>query len=1215
MPAISRFAAIAACVLLFTLTVFSQTANTGAIRGTVQDVSGAVVSGATVSIINLATGTVERSIATDAQGIYAATLLGPGKYRVEVTATGFRKYHSTVSVVLNETTRENISLQIGTAEEVIEVTSTTTLINTENATTGQAVDARTLQALPLPVPNYMMLLALSPGTAGEPVDVRAANRGIVDINVNGQRTTNNSVSIDGINVNDFNLAHFDTVPLPNPNTIAEFRVATSLYDASMGNKGGGALNAVLRTGTKDLHWNAYWNHRNDYLNANEWFFKNAHRPRGRLLQNVLGFSGSGPAWGLGGFWFANVNGVRGRNGVDPNGASISPVIPRLQNLNSDGTVSAAGLSTQFGVPVANIDPVALNILNFQSDYYGGQFFVPREGQSGCVVASATTLRCSFSKVAPIKDTQYTITYDRFVRGDKDKLGVRWFWDNGSTEKPFGTAGAPQALNHASGSVQNNRLATISYTTQITNRQLNEFRFGFNRFISAFLPSSLMNLDDVGATRPNQAELPDIYSVTIDTLFQFGTGVNDDRGTVQNSFTWGDNWSMIRGHHTFRAGGEVNRFQLNRYNRFATRGSLTFGSAGGNSSFQNFLRGQATSLQSAAGDPQRYFRDTDFAFYFADDWKIHPHLTLNLGLRWEGLGFASELHNRLSNYDPERARNNGNPFVFAEDTNLGGFTGTADTDKIGNCLISDCRDTNNWAPRFGLAWDLFGSGKTVIRGGYGIYYQRISNQTTLQTNLGPPFNVQTVQNFVPVSAPLILANPFPGGASSSLINAAVIPSASIFAGLGRVAPTVVAGVVTACPAVSGPLNVNDPCNFALFTNSAGQFCSGFAPTGTPGSALALNCSINLASFTAPPLNFHAPYTQQWNFQIQQDFGKNWGLEVAYVGSHYVGGFGIVNPFLRLASPTNPLTVTDSSGNSYTITTNTALNEPLREQILGFSRAAGARFSANVGFAHYHGMQTTLSHRFSKGLFVQAAHTWSKTIDNVSGSQGTDEFNVTRNGQGGANMFNLGNINPALNRSLGDFDRRHRFVVSYSYDLQLPKTGILGTQAFQGWGVSGIVYAQQGLPFSVTTTAGGAAYGRGGLSTPNFTCANLDDVYRFGDTGTNVGGYLNLDCFANPGLVPFGATGATDYGNARRNAFRGPFQQSVDFSVMKKFTIVERHVLSFRTDFFNLFNHPVFQNPSSVAFTPRSATNPNPTFTPITNTAVPARIIQMGLRYEF
>ena len=203
------------------------------------------------------------------------------------------------------------------------------------------------------------------------------------MNVNGQRTSNNSISLEGINVNDFNLAHFDTVPLPNPNTLEEMKVATSLYDASQGSKGGGALGLVIKSGSKDYHWEGYWSHRNDALNANEWF-RNANgvSKRARLLQNVFGGSASGPVPKLGGFWFFNYQGVRARNGLDPLGSSLTPTIQNFPT-NPDGTTSAALIAPAFGLTAAQIDPIAINILNQQSTLYGGSFLVPRSGSAGC----------------------------------------------------------------------------------------------------------------------------------------------------------------------------------------------------------------------------------------------------------------------------------------------------------------------------------------------------------------------------------------------------------------------------------------------------------------------------------------------------------------------------------------------------------------------------------------------------------------------------------------------------------------------------------------------------------------------------------------------------------------------------------------------------------------------------------------------------------------
>jgi len=348
-----RFLSAAILVFLYTAIVFAQASQTGGVTGVVSDSKGALVSGATVDVINESTGKSERTATTAGDGGYSITLLKPGAYRLEITAPNFKKaVVLDVQVRIGEIARQDVALEAGRIEETVNVEATTSLINPSSAVTGQPLGAETLRTLPLASPNFLFLMSLSAGTASEPTDVRTAGRGTADMNVNGQRTSNNSISLEGINVNDFNLAHFDTVPLPNPSTLEEMKVATSLYDASQGSKGGGSLGLVIKSGQKDFHWEGYWSHRNDALNANEWF-RNANgvSKRARLLQNVFGGSGSGPVPKLGGFWFFNYQGVRARNGLDPNGSSLTPTIQDFPR-NADGSTSVALLASAFNLAPA-----------------------------------------------------------------------------------------------------------------------------------------------------------------------------------------------------------------------------------------------------------------------------------------------------------------------------------------------------------------------------------------------------------------------------------------------------------------------------------------------------------------------------------------------------------------------------------------------------------------------------------------------------------------------------------------------------------------------------------------------------------------------------------------------------------------------------------------------------------------------------------------------
>jgi hypothetical protein len=969
------------------------------------------------------------------------------------------------------------------------------------------------------------------------------------------------------------------------------KVSTSLYDASQGSKGGGALGLVIKSGSKDFHWEGYWQHRNDALNANEWF-RNANGvgKRARLLQNVFGGSGSGPVPVLKGFWFFNYQGVRARNGLDPLGSSLTPTIQNFP-VGPDGRTSAALIAPAFGLTAAQIDPVAINILNQQSTLYNG-FLVPRSGSTGCRTASSLTgtFTCSFSAVAPITDNQYTISYDRIMRDGKDKISGRWFWDNGAVNKPYGTA---SSLAFPRTDTQQNRFLSLTETHVFSATKINELRLGFSRFIFANIPTDSINLSDIGATRGNSDIFPGMYQFTITGLFSVGTGVNDDRGTVSNQYNIVDTFSMTHGRHSLRFGGEAIQYQLNRFNNFAVRGALTTGStpaSGGNpafSAFQNFLQGRVTAIQSAFGDPARNFVATDYAAFVQDDFRWSPRLTLNLGLRWEGMSFGHDKLFRAGIFDPTLAARGQNPFLIPEKVNLAGFTGTP---GVSDCALKSCFDGNNWGPRVGFAWDIKGDQKTVLRGGYGIYYQRLSNQNILQNSLAAPFTVQPLSSTT-TPASFQLANPFAGIPAPSIIATAFIPSATFFAGLRN--------VTTGLPAT----DPNDPNVAPIFVNAAGQRCLNYGGTAT-------NCSINLASFTSAPLDAYTPYTQQYNFTVQREIGHGWAAEVGYVGTHYTGGVGISDPFLaNVASPSSPIVVRDMNGVSYTITTNTVNNEELRHEIIGLSRKRGARYSGNIGFANYNSFQATVSRRMSRGLYFQAAYTYSRTIDNVSGSLSTDELNVTRAGQGGANILNSQKF-PLQNKARGDFDRPHRFVVSYSYDLPVPDGSFWNNQIFKGWSISGIVTYQSGLPFSVTDSTSGGAFGQTGGGTASFsgTCSSVESAYTQGSLSDRLNHYLNPSCFRTASLVSSGAAGATGFGDVPRNAFRGPFQQNWDFSVLKSFHIKESHEIRFRMDVFNLWNHPVFGFPTAVNIGTAS------TFGQITTTVVPARLIQFGLNYR-
>ncbi len=381
--------------------------------------------------------------------------------------------------------------------------------------------------------------------------------------------------------------------------------------------------------------------------------------------------------------------------------------------------------------------------------------------------------------------------------------------------------------------------------------------------------------------------------------------------------------------------------------------------------------------------------------------------------------------------------------------------------------------------------------------------------------------------------------------------------------------------------------------------------------------------------AVPRKFVSPSTQQWNLSVQRDLGKEWVLEIGYVGTHATHLRETrTNLPATLASPENPIVVKDVNGNSYNIIYNTINNGPLRSPILAINGYGGFQVFASDAYSHYHSLQTTLSRRWGHGYF-QAAYTWSKSTDATS--SGNTALNTAFN-----NESDLAN-----SRGYSDFDRPHRLAVSYRYDLPFFSSAQGVTHAvLGGWSLSGITVFQSGTPFTVFDSAAGSAYLGPGY-TPTLTGslvsgATIGSSYTTGDIHNRLnGGYLDMSKFTTAQLLyPFDPANPTTtcdpvnnpnfcttyFGNLGRNAFRGPHQQNWDFSLMKSFRLTERFNLRFSTDFFNIWNHANFANPSiNDVETIAHDNSGNPTnagpFGKIFSTTGTPRLIQFSLRLGF
>ena len=274
---------------------FGQGGATGAISGEVVDSSGATIADAEVQITDSRTDALARKVIAGSDGSFAVTLLPPGTYYIVVNKPGFSQARAdNIEVRVTETTRVTIPLKPGEVSERVEISAQVTTVETTNATTGESIGTATIRELPLATQNYQQLLSLSSGTNSELNASAQLGRGNVRIIVNGQREDNNNYLIEGISSTDYNVAQSTNVPLPNPDVIQEFKIQTSLYDASQGRNGGGNVNAILRSGSKGLHGDLYEYFRNDVLNANEFFLNAAEAPRPPVKQNIFGASLGGP---------------------------------------------------------------------------------------------------------------------------------------------------------------------------------------------------------------------------------------------------------------------------------------------------------------------------------------------------------------------------------------------------------------------------------------------------------------------------------------------------------------------------------------------------------------------------------------------------------------------------------------------------------------------------------------------------------------------------------------------------------------------------------------------------------------------------------------------------------------------------------------------------------------------------------------------------------
>lgn len=772
--------------MLFLAALANAQGATGQVSGTVTDPNGAVVKGASVKVTNVDTN-FKRETTTNDDGVFSVSLLPAGKYAIEIAAQGFRRYTATASVNIAQSTSVDAQLAVSGGDVTVVVDGP--VVQTETSQNGRTVTGESIRQLPLPSRNFQQLLALSPGAQSSVTNSTDLGRGDAVISVNGQRTTSNNVKINGIDANSIGTNSTPNIAVPATDSIQEFIVQTSLYDASYGRNAGGSIEAVTRSGSNDLHGNIYYFLRNKSLNANDPFIKARGLAKPEATRNQFGGTLGGHIVRDRVFFFGSYQGTREKNGVSLTNSLTSPVLPA--GLRDDNR-TAAGLAAAFGLPLASISPVAVNILNARLP--GGAFAIPSSGLS-----STTTpllgVTVPQSGTSEFRENQFNANFD-FIFTSRHNLAAKFFYaDNPTFQANYNFAGLGngdrQLIGFGGDLKIKQKLYSITDTYIFSPNVVNQARYGYNRLLVTSFPQEPFTASQLGISSPLSSIFPGAPTIRVngtDASFFFGSGTLADQSSRISAHTFGDTLSITSGNHRIRIGGEYRASTVKFYFNAFSRGQITF------PNFTAFLQGGSvftTVSLIGSGVFDRSFAIKDINGWVQDDWKVNNRLTLNLGVRYDYYGLPSEEHGRLVNFLPDSAvigtlaapAPAPNGIVQASGGSLAGVP------TVSKTLVPT--DKNNFAPRIGMAYLLSEKHNVVFRSGYGIYYDRIStrfantqlfNYPYFALGVGLPGAGQTFANpFVaippPSSFPLVPTIPSP---ISGIANAAVgVPIAGVF----------------------------------------------------------------------------------------------------------------------------------------------------------------------------------------------------------------------------------------------------------------------------------------------------------------------------------------------------------------------------------------------------------------------------------------------------
>ncbi|MBK8813927.1 MAG: TonB-dependent receptor [Acidobacteria bacterium] len=1258
-------------VFVLTLTQNALAQATGSLTGTVKDPNGAVVQGATIVAKNKATNQ-SRTAVTNGEGRWTINLLPVGVYSITFEKDGFKRgVTENVAVETSVERTVEATLEIGAADAVVTVTSDQQLVQTESPTITRQITGEEVTKLPTSTRSFTGLLSSEAGVSSELSPVGVNGNGNISPSVNGTRTTSTSLFFNGIDATNItsNEGSLSDNISPAPETLQEVKLQTSLYDASTGRSGGGNFQLVTKSGGNRFNGSAYYYLQNKAFNSNEFFLKESGNEKPRADRTEAGLTVGGPilkdkVFFFGGYQYTNAN-----TGLVPTARTRTILPLALSVLGTDRSKAAiAAAFNQFNsctvgtncLTATDVSDVAWRIFNLQNPVTGGFVLPSLQGTTfrnlgivdqtgsgsyqfgGFPTVTSRTLQRNNPLVEVIsvepskfKQNQYTMRLDGQL-SKSNTLSGTLFWADFPGLDSFpdpNSLASPFTLRRN----DRNRTLAITDTHIISPNWINEFRFGY------FSLNNTRRLDDdflaitnesIGVFNPattfdnSAATLRLGHYIGRNNLANFSFGGPNDSFNKRKQVTlsFGNNVNWIFGNHNIKFGGDFKRhqFDTNLPEEQATEFEKF-------DSFTQLVTGNATEADTQYGVTDKSFRFMDWGFYLTDNWKINRKLSVNWGLRYELFMRPTEKNGRIGNFDLESfqpcfAKTGGttalcdNPtrgFIVPSNVNLVGnpvVDGAINaTNVVGNKHTLNGEDYNNFAPRVGFAYSI--TDKLVVRGGYGLFYDRPSAAFINTVFSNYPF-LREVEITVPSGN---------------------VPIATAFSNT----PTTI------------PLNQWLPFRIVRSSGATGAYqIRDNTPItadsrGVPFAAGVFGNIAETFEFRAIDRDVQTPFVHQWNIGVQYELMKDLLFEARYIGTAGRNlllanalnqGFDLNDPntpdhiferfnqaYVAAGAPNGALnsgatarerglgrafgflnTVTGQVDLNLSAANGTVIGFEARVPVLGFN-VPEALLLQSKGYSDYHGGQFSLTKRFSKGLQFNVAYTFSKSIDIMSSDPGSTA------GSGKPDVPNTGFItqgdsrNLSNNRAVSDFDRTHRFSTNFVWEIP---TGGMQNAFVKGWSVSGFFQAQSGTPYTVFASEpeianvsqltnlarGSGGLYRPGFGRPNTTCSSADAVSGASTSNLNV---INSSCFTSP---------LGGFGNLGRNTFRGSMQKRFDLSFAKNTKISERFSIEVGFDLFNVFNTVNFANPNSDL-------QDTVDFGIITNTTGGPRVGQFRAKFRF